>query len=612
MKENKELEIKKIVNSIEIASDDIIKHLHIDDESIAALRMIKDTIPAIHATVKCDSSFEIDKYEPVLVRVLGYLQSIVRYPAAIEFYADRIRSNVENYLQVGRAYDAKYEDDRDKEIGTFIDVKRAITSIVELTENKKRLLDQQVDGGYSLDSFESKLIETKVYRIDNEIEYKKASLEPLRKVIEANALIRNQYEKAITLSNASSQIMAPLEEFSAMAYENREKELELDGMLRAYKDVAADVGMQVNDFDSYHKEFQKAIEETILGRMYNENPEEYDEQIERMRENELTLAIAQLVGRIDGLEQKIETLEGEEKKTAEKLREELGSLYARTEDVAAFRDDVSGDFEKEVEYCLMRTPADIQSAHTKIRNCIERYCRYKKGVDLNDKIFFTDENKVVEKFKVAGIPDNLITPLVGIYKKTQSFVHFDEKAEAISEEAEEKEIEIIRQNVAKLKKWGINNFNVKDGMPLFYSKRNKMLREWIDEKKIDVDSNRFNKQLTFFIDRNESLENFMEKKGIVVPQVETFNSRDDVDKYIKEKIKAPELSDIAQRKTGMITMYSATNARGMIDKRIPFSLSDCVNRKGITLGANVSYIPVKDKNAEKATKIVAVPCEERA
>ena len=609
MKENKELEIKRIVNSIEIASDDIIKHLHIDDESIAALRMIKDTIPAIHAIVKCASPFEIDKYEPVLLRVLDYLQSIVRYPAAIEFYADRIQSNVENYLQIGRTYDAKYEDDRDKEIGTFIDVKRAITSIVELTENKKRLLDQQIDSGYSLDSFESKLIETKVYRIDNEIEYKKASLEPLRKIIEANTLIRNQYERAITLSNASSQIMAPLEEFSAMAYENREKELELDGMLRAYKDVAADVGMKVNDFDSYERVFKKEIEETILGRMYNENPEEYNDKIERMRENELTLAIAQLVGRIDGLEQALEKAEGEEKKNTEQVHQILSTLLARTEDVAAFRDDVSGDFEKEVEYCLMRTPADIQSAQTKIRNCIERYCRYKKGVDLNDKIFFTDENKVVDKLKVAGIPDNLITPLAGIYKKTQSFVHFDEKAEIISEEAE-KEVEIIRQNVAKLKKWGINNFNVKDGMPLFYIKRNNMLKEWIDEKKIDVDSKQFNKQLPFFIDRNASLKEFMEKKGIVVPEVETFNSRDDVDKYIREKLNASLAKDVGRR-TGIITMYSATNAKGMIDKRIQFSLSDCTNMKGITLGAKVSYIPVKDKNAEKATKIVAVPREER-
>ena len=100
------------------------------------------------------------------------------------------------------------------------------------------------------------------------------------------------------------------------------------------------------------------------------------------------------------LSKKIDVLQGQMNAALELFKKddvltEIGDIYEDS-DEGSMEDTsdnildatIGVDIEKAVKDILKNNPRDVGSAQRKIRVCIENYCRYKKGIDLNDSLFF--------------------------------------------------------------------------------------------------------------------------------------------------------------------------------------------------------------------------------
>ena len=623
-------EIKKIINAIEIASDEIVKNMEINDLTVGALRRIKNAVSRIESAVTGRSEDLQIALIPVLNRILGYIHQAGNYPEAIHLYADRINSNVEDYILLLRSYDDEYENHKDQETSAYVEIRRSCRRLDAIADEMNQLVESKINGGYTVDSARYKEYVARYNDLQRQLNSEKFNIDHLQAVVEENSYIRQEIEKSLTLNNMTSLRTMTFEDYMDMAVKNKDRDIEERGLLSAFKRVAEETSIPDDFYVVDDSAFRKAVEDTLLERLYKESTETFDEQVRVIPKDEIYDAIIQLSRKLDKVEADVNKSEGEQKKLAEQLEEKLNNLLCETLDIVALRDDVGGDIQKEVEYCLMRTPMDIQSAEMKIRSRIELYCRFEKGIDLNDKLFFRPGETVENKLTAAGITDNLFR-IAKMYRNTNRFIHLDETTVAMTDADKEKEVEWLRKNSASLKEWGIDKYDVKRGMPLFYLNQDKQLVKMIDEGRMNLsvyEVERDNK-IRHYFERMESLKAFMEKNGISVPDIQ-LKSYEDVENYISDKEKTPktiapqkpvETQNVANtakpreaetRCEGVITWYDSARGCGKIDNKLYFNKKFFQNENDCVQGQRVSYVMGRNEVGPCAKKIIAIKSKEMA
>lgn len=632
-KVNPDFNIKEFVNTIEIASDDIIRYninkMVIDDISEEALRRIKSVISSIRAASSHCNEDKQSAYMPVLERILDYINEAARNPIAIENYADRIQHCVENYIILEKPYDEAYESDRDKELLSFIKAKSAATKMSEIAKEMHVLVERKINCGFGSDSPEYKMIVTRYNDLQNSFNIYSSQLDDLQNVIEQNAYIRQAVERSISLSEVNSLGTMSLEDYSVLAYSNREKAIQSKGLLNAFARIANDVAAPVVSMKQSEADFRKAEEDTLLERLYKDNAEQYGESIINMPKSEYNNALIDLIRKLNSIEDGISKLKGQEKQFAEQTQKQLNDLLTQTEDAAIFRDDVGGDIEKEVNYCLARTPADIAGANLKIRSCIELYCRFVKGVDLNDKLFFVPNESVENKMNVAGITHNR-KMIADIYSSTNRFIHNDYTVLDMSEEDVRKEIETVKTNVANIKKWELDSFDVYKGFQLFYTNQDKQLKEMIDSGKLNRSfyEEEKNKKIYYYFKRMTNIKSFLEKHNVTVPQIE-FDSKEAVEKYLnvvesgKSSVvsvqREPQKSgnkvdntprvasgNKSKRQEGTVTSLNVKKRCGWINGELFFFVPDYADALAYAVGTKLSYTIGQDKQGRNRAESIAI------
>ena len=154
-------EIRQLICMIEIASDDIVKDLEINETSVEALRRIKSSVSRMQSAV---NSYSVDMQaacEPVLKHILAYVRMASRYGEAIEDYADRITDHVDSYLLLQRPYDTEREQRLDREMETAVELKRCELKLERIAKDMRALIDQKLNGEFPVGSPRYKNIVTR-------------------------------------------------------------------------------------------------------------------------------------------------------------------------------------------------------------------------------------------------------------------------------------------------------------------------------------------------------------------------------------------------------------------------------------------------------------------
>jgi cold shock CspA family protein len=588
-------EIRQLICMIEVASDDIVKELEINETSVEALRRIKSSVSRMQSAVNGYSSDVQAACEPVLQHVLTYVRMASRYGEAIEDYADRIVDHVDSYLLLQRPYDTEREQRLDREMETAVELKRSELKLERIAKDMRALIDQKLNGEFPVGSPRYKNIVTKYNDLQLQFNSENDRLEHLQNVAKQNGLIRQAAEKKMTYAEISSLRTMSLEEFAQITGENKERALEEKALMQAFEQVAFEDASEAFDFSDFA--FQKALEDTLLERLAKNQAESYEDQITQMPKGELLEAIVQLNQKMDAMQTQISASQGQQKENARELREQLVELYAKTQDAAALRKDVMvDDIVKEVDYCLARTPMDIQSAHLKLRSCIELYCRYVCGIDLNDKLFFKPDEERGNKFMATGMPREKCEELVSIYGDANGFVH---GGIDVLGKNDEQQAKILRENAQKLKLWGIDKYTLAQGLPLFYSKQNAQLLERLKDGSFDsafVQSDP-NRKLHYYFKRMDYMRSYMEKNGIAVPKVD-FTSTADILRYLGDAVAMPavtaapqteEKPNVGSTLEGIVTWYDEQRRIGKINRTIHFHRSEVRDLSALADGVRVSY-----------------------
>ena len=166
MKNATRMDIRQMVTEMEVRSDEIVQELVITGDAVEALKKIKKTIARTHTLVDAMSEEMQEQYSPVLTRILSYVQQAVSYPEAVELYAERICDHVDNYLLLHRHYDAEYEQGKDRETASFIEIKRAALRIEEITQAKNMLIEQKIQGAYPTGSADYQIMVARFDHLD--------------------------------------------------------------------------------------------------------------------------------------------------------------------------------------------------------------------------------------------------------------------------------------------------------------------------------------------------------------------------------------------------------------------------------------------------------------
>lgn len=605
-------EIRQLICMIEVASDDIVKELEINETSVEALRRIKSSVSRMQSAVNGYSSDVQAACEPVLQHVLTYVRMASRYGEAIEDYADRIVDHVDSYLLLQRPYDTEREQRLDREMETAVELKRSELKLERIAKDMRALIDQKLNGEFPVGSPRYKNIVTKYNDLQLQFNSENDRLEHLQNVAKQNGLIRQAAEKKMTYAEISSLRTMSLEEFAQITGENKERALEEKALMQAFEQVAFEDASEAFDFSDFA--FQKALEDTLLERLAKNQAESYEDQITQMPKGELLEAIVQLNQKMDAMQTQISASQGQQQENARELREQLVELYAKTQDAAALRKDVMvDDIVKEVDYCLARTPMDIQSAHLKLRNCIELYCRYVYGIDLNDKLFFAPNEKRIVKLMLTGMPKERCEDLELIYGAANGFVH---GGIDILGKSDEQQACTLRENAQKLKQWGVDKYTLIEGLPLFYRKQDAQLSERLKDGSIDIDfvqANQNRKQLQYYFERMNNMRSYMEKNGIAVPQVE-FTSIKDILSYLGVAAAVPtaaaasrgaEQSNTGTVLEGTVTWYDEQRRIGKINRTIHFHRSEVRDLSALADGVRVSYT-MGEHNGNPCAKNICV------
>ncbi len=533
-------DVREIITKIEVASDRIVMEasgrndkIKITDVFIDALRLLKDNI----AIIRSATDDTLLKHSEILERILGYVNNAVAYPNSIELWVERVKDHVRDYIMENKSFDAKAEADKDTAIRGRVDIKRANDDIDRINRRMEAIKEDWITNGYSVNSPRYITQVSEYNTLEKDLESKKYELSTLQRMNMANSNIRSQVERRQATENAMAGITMTSEEYTALVMENREWESELSAELEVFERVgeeawATSIAPKIDD-----TKFRRAIEETLLERLYKSNAEEYDSRVAVMPKDTLLDAMLQVIRKIDDVESLIESSVGDQKKQAEETRMLLDEMLANTSYIAAMREDMSGDITKEVGYCLSRKPADIQSAHLKIRNCIELFCRFRKGVDLNEKLFFhqgeTGEAKIASVNKTEHDAE-----IANYYTNSNGFIHSENGFILMTDEERAREAESLREIAKNLHDWKIDEYDFSEGMKLHYVTRDQMLKQMIDEGRIDrnfvdAESKYRGKIYYYFVNLNSSYK-LMKEQGIDVPWINFIRS-DDVKRYLDER-----------------------------------------------------------------------------
>lgn len=213
----------------------------------------------------------------------------------------------------------------------------------------------------------------------------------------------------------------------------------------------------------------------------------------------------------------------------EKIEEKLDDLSAM-ESRRAEAENVGGDIKKAVNYALKRNPPAFSDAHRTIRACIENYCRYQKGFDLNDRLFIEDLS-VEQKFTLAKIDNNIIDDLTEVYKLANRFIHEDRSLNSMT--LNEK-IKCTVENVELLKKWHIDEFDERRGTAVLYVCRDLRLRDLLDKtSERDIEAI-LSKNLSGYFQKAREYEEQMREDDTIIPDI-IFKSKKDVYDYLNAK-----------------------------------------------------------------------------
>ena len=530
---NNQPDVREMVTKIEITSDRIVERLKVSDLSVNALRRLKEDI----ATIRSATDETLRDYRDVLSKIQNYINEAVLDPDSLEFCAERVHDHVKAYLLEHSSFNEGYEADRDKAIRGRIAMKRTIAEIEQTEERKKAIEEDWIINSYSSDSPRYIALVSEHSGLSTKIENLKYKLSVLQKMNAANQTINSAVERKQSTENAAAGITMSSKEYSSILSETRELEQELFAELEAFKIAESEVAFSPVSLEIDDSDFRHAVEETLLERMYRSNAESYETQVAAMPKDELFGAMLCAIRKVDDLEGLVKSSNEEMKKQAAENLARLEALLADTSNIAAMREDMSADVEKEVQYCLARTPADLQSAHLKIRNCIELYCRFRKGIDLNDK-FFCNNLSVEAKFAVANKTE-YDKEISQYYKNSNGFVHNSNDIISMTEAENENEAKKLAQIAARLHSLGIDKYDFTEGIKLHYITRDQMLKQRIDDGQIDrefVEAERNTKGRLYYdyFGPRIGMSRFMEEHNIDIPQI-NFASIKDVEAYLDSK-----------------------------------------------------------------------------
>lgn len=240
-----------------------------------------------------------------------------------------------------------------------------------------------------------------------------------------------------------------------------------------------------------------------------------------------------LAQRFDSLESKFDEMMALWR-SAEKSDEESETDSEEVIQATPSDEYIDLDIQKAVQKFFKTTPVDLGGAHRKIRVCIENYCRYKKGVDLSDRIFF-DGQSVEAKLAEADVDHAILKPLAEIYRRTNGFVHDSLACISMTEEEIRQEVASIDESARRLHEWGIDDVDLEYGVPFLYTNRDKRLLRLLNEEGEQVDRIS-DKLLGFYCDNTRGLEAFMKKQQIKIPEIMFKESQDVYDYLLGKKM----------------------------------------------------------------------------
>ncbi len=627
-------DVREMVLNIETASDKIVERLEITDVSVNALRMLKEDI----AVIRSATDETLSDYSDVLLRIQEYINKAVKNPDSFELYAERVHDHVRSYLLESNKFDADYEAGKDKAMEGRIKIKGITTEIEETEKRIKAIEEEWIINNYPTDSARYMALVSEHSGLLSGLKDKKSELSKLHRMNKANVSISSAVERRRSTESAMAGITMGADEYSDLVMENKELEGELFAELEAIDRIAGEVSdspfmAEIDDTD-----FRRAIEETLLERLYRSDAKDYEDSVKAMPKDELNVAMLQVMRKITDLEGLIKDLRGEQKRQAERNQAQLDELLANTAYLSALRGDTTGDIVKEVEHHLSRNPADIQSAQLKIRACIELYCRFKKGIKLTDGLLFSPGEKVKQKF-ASSKPAAHDDELAGIYSSTNAFIHNENRLIIMSDAERKKNAEIIRENARKLHEWGVDQYDLTDGIKNYYVTRDEMLLKMLEDGRIDKNfverESGSDDKLTRFFSDGRKLEKDLQALYVRIPEIR-FKSLDDVKAYldkaddtakaytepkpqpVKTEVAKP-VSPIGKQKPGresVIMKYNPESKYGFIrnpdrpqDKKgIYFQVKG--DDKGFVIGARVSFVMGRNYNGPCADEVQLVASAE--
>ena len=635
MKTRRETEIRQLVTKMEILSDSIVEaidkaDLDIDERYEEALRSIKSAVSSISLLANNWTEEEGEAYLPVLEHIAFYLRSAVANPRALADYSEGVMRNVEEYIRGGKTYDAENEKRMDTEMDTLIRLGSSTESLARIDKRQKLLVDSQVNKNISSDSPEYWESVARFNYLTEKKKSEEARHEGLQGVVQENVHYGREFEKRKAFEERAELRTTSFEEYARMAYDNKELENEEKAMKSAIDRIALEVGGAQTALLASDIDFRRAMEETLFERIAKEHAENLDGEIAAIEKPVLFEAILNITRKMDALEALIESTKGEQKKQYEEILKNVESVYEKSQDSVALRDDLIDDIEKEVEYCLSRKPVDLQGAQLKIRSCIERYCRYNKGVDLNDSLFFRKKEPIYEKLRVARLDRSMVEDIGSMYGETNQYIHSDLSLSFMGENEINGVAAKIRENARKLKKLKIDKSSPIEGAKTLYTRMDKMLLEQLDNGSIDKEFIEGDQRtVAKYFERLEHIKKFMNDNEIAdIPAIK-FNSVDDIYDHLDKKdavknqdqptptqvnkptptqVNKPTVQNSSPaRRVGSITKFITAKGYGWIDTDYYFNVdyfSDRAKDEPLCkVGAKVSYVIGKNNSGPCAKHI---------
>ncbi len=585
MRDNKMLEFNEILIAIEVGADKIALRIDAGERSINSLKRIKDCVLTIMDVMEICSDEEKTGKLPLLKAIYRNIKMAIAAPTSIEFVAERIEHFVDEYLSLQHPFEEEYEEGLDKDLQNWIEAQ----IITNRKQNIAREQSQILNSNLSADSPEFKLEEIKY----NAKEYQKNTLDQrldyIKKGVETNAMIVREKEKDRTLSDVMERTITTPDEFADMAYINKDMEVELNANYNAFKEVAKDIygqdACQVFDDSA----FVKALEETQLEALYKADKDGYAEKILSMQSKEYLHSMQEIMSKMDLLAQGIATLKGEQQAELLALQKHVEELFSTTNELSKFKNNVEGDIEAEIQYCLDRNPSDLKGANLILRSCIENYCRWVHGVDLNDKLILRGCETAVDKMKFAQVDEACVKDVAAIYTNSNKFIHTDLKTLKMSELEKKNEAKRILESLAIIKDWKIDRYDIETGVPHYYKCLDNDIKNMIDDGMIDVDTLINDKQITYYFDKIDFLYQFMQKHGYEIPDIK-FKRVEDIATYMGVTL--------PKRMEGYICEYDKEKEHGKIayeENKIFFYLSGFKNKSDCKKNARVTFVIKEDK-----------------